>query len=581
MQHIEANPCVRFEEGDETAAFLTELDSRVGVLSNKPGSGKSIVVLSLCCQPCPTKNELAVVSSTGFARIVSKRNFYQFQVHEVRANLIVASPSILHQWVGYLSNFQGLTYLEFNKRSTLPAWETFLQQCNSVRVLLVASDTLQRIQAYLPRVKFDRIFFDEIESLTFPRVQVSEIHSNFMWFVSATPFGFLGNNGRLLSTPFRREYPNGFAEYLRSRVDFIWLPPAAARKFVVKVSDQEVDDSLNLPEYVISDCRVALSAALRLVQGVINEGMMMNLLHGDRVREAIDVLLSRASAEFAVVPASNQLTLAEVASLWIQTKIDNLQREVDMVSVNAPLDEAEAQRQQCALQSLNHQIEELRSKKNSLLTRIQESDSCIICLGEEVEQPIGVKCCGQVFCLNCIRRWAVRTPSCPNCRAVISGNDLLVPTKKRSAGEMASAETSGGSSSAEQYFARSKLDALYKIFEFPSNDKVLLYLSSDEDARAASVKHALTQKGIAVFSLAQRGSLTSEDILNRFRERAGKACLLVNSFRHSAGFNLQFVDAIVMYQRMSDYEKQIIGRGMRPGRTAPLRVYRLLYPETA
>ena len=70
-----------------------------------------------------------------------------------------------------------------------------------------------------------------------------------------------------------------------------------------------------------------------------------------------------------------------------------------------------------------------------------------------------------------------------------------------------------------------------------------------------------------MFGLTTVGSMK---VIEKLRDSTTKSCLIV---QHSAAdFNLQIVDSIIMYQRMGGRETQIIGRGMHPGRTEPLKV---------
>jgi hypothetical protein len=116
---------------------------------------------------------------------------------------------------------------------------------------------------------------------------------------------------------------------------------------------------------------------------------------------------------------------------------------------------------------------------------------------------------------------------------------------------------------------------MLKALEYSTRS--LIYVTSDSTNNIANIEAALRDNGFQVLKVIGLTSSGVMKVMDKLRNTEGKACLIVSSIQHSAGFNLQFVDTIVMYQRMHDREAQIIGRGMRPGRTEPLKVYRILY----
>ena len=55
--------------------------------------------------------------------------------------------------------------------------------------------------------------------------------------------------------------------------------------------------------------------------------------------------------------------------------------------------------------------------------------------------------------------------------------------------------------------------------------------------------------------------------------------LLLNASHYGAGLNLEAASHVVLMHRMdADLETQVVGRAQRLGRTAPLRVVRLVHP---
>jgi hypothetical protein len=587
------------------------IESRVGILANKPGSGKSAVVLSLCSAPCSTKNEMITTTGNLYYRKVDSLHTDRANKAQVVANLIICNPKLLMQWAGYMKDFNYPAYVITNKTKIPNTYEDFVKICKTNRVIFLSSASLQGLTSYIDRIWFDRIFIDEIDSMEFPGCSGLKFFANFIWWVSATPLTIMSNIGCN-----RRGVGAMFKEYLVTMTCFHQITDSL-RLFTVRCSDEEIDACIALPPYTIEDIFVPQSTALRLTQGIIEDQRFQNFLRGDRLDQAISLLNGTGTTTIA--------TLAEAATAWMDANITNLQAELEYVQKTVmPIGSKQEEQKLERMASIAARLHEAERKKGILLERIAASTDCMICC-DGLTNPVATKCCTQAFCVVCIKAWLAQKPSCPNCRARLDeSKDFLVKApemkkqapvavddegsssanatteatakkekggaKKRKAGDMlsaASAPSSTSSSSAAAAAAtvavvaaprerpRTKIAALLQVLE--NSQRSLIYIECVGDDTTTRIKASLEEKGIKVLSLAGHTATTCMKIIEQLREATTKTCLMVSSIQHSAGFNLQFVDTIVMYQRMGDRETQIIGRGMRPGRTEPLKVYRILY----
>ncbi len=617
------------DEEKENDDQYPEVESRVGILANKPGSGKSAVVLSLCAQPCATKNVLRESKGEHYYSIKQSNHYHKDKI-EVLTNLIICNPKLLLQWSGYMKNFHLPYYVITNKNKLPKNLEEFILLCRKNRVIFLSSSMLHLLgtitfqpttngtttgttsgkscdntgfsyhsyrKNYLfDRVWFDRIFIDEIDTMEFPKCSNIQFHANFIWWISATPMPFLKNIGCN-----RRGVGAHFKEYLVN-LSLFNKKNEAIPLYTVRCCDNDIDACIALPPYIINDIIVRQSTALRLTQGIIDDNNFQNMLRGDRLNQAISLLnINGMNSTIA--------TLAEAATLWMDTSIANLSNELQYtMNQVVPIGTKQEETKQERIYQLQQRLNESLRKKDLLLERIASSHDCMICL-DGLTNPVATKCCTTTYCVICIKGWLTNKRSCPNCRAIIDeSKDFLVKNsesscdnkevkemnnvqgkkksitqanKKRKAGDITEDTTSGtGSSSSttnatEREPPRSKIEALLRVLE--NSQRSLVYIECVGDDNTERIKTSLNENGIKVLSLAGHTASTCMKIIDQLREAKTKTCLIVSSIQHSAGFNLQFVDTIVMYQRMGDRETQIIGRGMRPGRTEPLKVYRILY----
>ena len=119
-----------------------------------------------------------------------------------------------------------------------------------------------------------------------------------------------------------------------------------------------------------------------------------------------------------------------------------------------------------------------------------------------------------------------------------------------------------------------KKEALVKFLK--ANDKARVLMFSGYDASFSGLETTLLEEGITFATV--NGSLGRiNKLLREFK--AGKYNILfLNARNMGAGLNIESASHVVLFHKMSsELEKQIIGRAMRLGRTAPLDVVHLLH----
>ena len=537
MRQIEANPTMVSEK--KKYSKTVSVTSRVGMLTNKPGSGKSAIVLSLCETPCVTLNDLVSCSCNGFSnRVYSDPSEV---IHKVKTNLIIVAPKLVDQWQSYLKQFDSLRAMVLRK---VPEdWTEVLTILNQYQVLVLSVNVLHQWKPFVSTLCFDRLFFDEVDSLEFRQLQdMLVLHANFIWFVTATPLLLINQKCQVakrtrLDEPLQNRH---FKGYLQNLTNF--FSHDVRTYFIVKCSDSVIDDALKLPAYTIENIEVPKSSAVRLLQDVMaDHPLLQECLHGDQLPEAIS-LLQTTTGE----PMKN---LASAATAWLETIRRNLESERIFVESSIPLTEQQGQDRLKRLDTLTAALDANRLKQQTLVERIRESPDCSICR-EPLTNPLMVKCCCQIYCFECLDLWIKQKANCPMCRSEVKIGSVKTVSKK----------------------IKATVDLLTT-----KSHKSLLIITKTSDGQAQTVKEALEAANIQVYGLTGLTSSRCAVTIQAFMESPDKGCMIIHSTLESAGFNFPFVDTIVMYQDMKDREAQIIGRGMRPGRTGPLQVFRLLY----
>ena len=130
-----------------------------GIMKDKPGTGKTYVVLSLIYE----------------------------SIQQNKTNIIVVPQNIYSQWILSIENFsKNLSYKKFiNYENIIMLYNdpSLLKESN---VILTTSSYYHIIATTLEslNIKISRVFFDEVDSIS--NVISTKINSDFIWFVSAS-----------------------------------------------------------------------------------------------------------------------------------------------------------------------------------------------------------------------------------------------------------------------------------------------------------------------------------------------------------------------------------------------------------
>jgi hypothetical protein len=153
------NRCIEIENNNE-----------YGIMSDRPGTGKTYVILSLI-------------------------NYFK---GNNKKNIIVVPQNIYTQWINSIEKFsKNLSYIKFVNYDNILSLYNDSNILSSYDIILTTSSYYNIIATTLVslNINVDRIFFDEIDSIS--NIICTKINADFIWFVSASfninYLGYYGN----------------------------------------------------------------------------------------------------------------------------------------------------------------------------------------------------------------------------------------------------------------------------------------------------------------------------------------------------------------------------------------------------
>lgn len=436
---------------------------------------------------------------------------------------------------------------------------------------------------------FQRVFFDEANSIKLPRCQM--IMAKFHWFVSSSmdelmfPSGTYGRGIRYTGFLKKTLEANTFSSV--KNYNFV-------QDMYLKNTDAFVENSFRLPDPIIETIECFTPQELRALQNITNPEVMQALNAGD-IESAVSLVGCRVVSQQSIsgmVLHKLKESLHQICTT-IERKTQRLTRlriELDIFKDNKREEErylqetgaedSEALQQfqesiashknvirntEASLVKFQEKRAQYQMKIDSLSERISNltSKTCPICT-DNVTNACLTPCCKNAFCFQCIATSLRFSQRCPLCRTRIEQKNLTVV-----------AETAvTPASEVEEERLPKKMEALLHIITSKEQGRFLVF--SEYENTFNTIMQKLEENNISFSKLnGSTGRVTN--IIHKFETGVIKV-LLLNAKYYGSGLNLQSCTDIVLYHRMSsDLEKQIIGRGQRPGRTEPLKVTYLTY----
>jgi hypothetical protein len=525
MNYIEQKGCI--ETKDKT------IETNIGILSDKVGSGKSFMVIGLICHNKITKEYPMIINGCKNICVKIKVN------NIIKTNLIIVPHGLVNQWSNFLKisklKFKSVnknTDIQFSDMDNIENYDVILLSANKYYNFMSKNDPSFNLT-------WNRIFIDESDSINIKNF--NGIFANFIWFITATPYNLRHS---------LKHMPKYYFKEISYSLDIF-------ADIFVNNNDEFVDASMNLPEYnkyiIICDT----PHELRIVSKFIPRHVL-DMINAGNSDEAIKMLNYNVDTNENII---------EVVTKNIKNKLYNYEIKLEALNKMKITNKEEHSKK---LENITKEIIRCKNRLDSIKKKIMGIDNevCSICISE-MTKPVLLNCeCKGMYCFECIILWLDKKNTCPECRNNISKNDInVIDNEKKEKKEKE-----------EKKEKKTKIDELGKILERNKKGKFLIF--SVYDATFTKIVEKLNDQKLR-YSVLKGTSDQISKTINKF-EKGEINILMLNAQYYGSGLNLQMATDIIMFHRFnSQLEKQVIGRAHRLGRKEALNVHYLLYDNEA
>lgn len=550
---------------DELSSYIR---SRIGIICDKVGAGKSYVVLSLVLDDTPISVEPMIKSYYNGLVVTSAVQHKPV----INTNILVIPHSLCSQWQTYITNFKpDLSYLMIHRNRHFVKFDD--TNISEFKLIVVTCTMYARLADYLSQqnVVVRRVFYDEVDDMNCQ--SESHIESEFHWFVTASyenllyPRGHTSYNSDISryienATGFKHRgfLRNMFGELISS------MGPSVFRRLFLKNCDAYIHSSLHLPDLTsqIVECRALM--LIHVLDGLVDR-QIIQLLHANDIQGAIKL-----------ISAGHQQSEDCIISILISKLQRQLKNTIISIQYTDMLVYENEEEKHTELQALTVKKVELERKISFIHERIRETNTCPICY-EDITNKCVLNCCSNAYCFKCISYWlGTKQPAerkCPFCKACVTIQDNLyvvdntITSVVEHHADIEMEDTRLISPSNDKF---KNLEGILKTVGF--DKKYLIFSSYDNTFQ--TVSEMLTKMGIKYSYLKGNGYII-RNIVDAYKNGTTQV-LLVNTKHYGSGLNLENTTDLIMFHKFdTDIEKQVIGRANRYGRTEPLRVWYLLH----
>jgi hypothetical protein len=552
--------------------------SRIGILGDHVGSGKTLVALSHIALTC-RQEEMTYKKciSDGYQREHTFSIENMIVSPEMGATLIIVPHILYRQWKTAIEKQTTLKCFFCASKRDLGKTSIVSDIINSDCVLV--SNTLYRYFDELCRdadIQWKRIYVDEVDSMVMP-FNRSPLKAAFIWFLTAT--------WQNLVVTFNHYYPNiimnenlplepEYEQYVQQtlgnykRTYFVsyrffenYMTGNANRYYqVLRTRKRFLDESLALP---------AFSRRYIMCEAPAEEVAVRQFLT-PQIREMLNAGNSGGALRALGVKEESETSLAEAV---IQNMQKDLLRAEQTLEFKRQLEYASNAAKEAAVLALEKKIHSLKTQLNSIKERLElnSKGDCPVCydsLAEEI--PVLLQCCNNFICSKCVLTYMTgqqtNRVACVWCREPINLDRLTAISKKKPKHLLVSDKKPG------------KIDSVIKQIKEKPDGKYLLFCKYNDIF--TKIERRLSEENITTEILQGNKDMIAGAI-DRFRRGESKV-LCLHSDLQCAGLNLEAATDIFILHKMDiTTEQQIIGRAQRLGRQASLIVSSFLYPDEA
>ena len=559
LHDIEHNDGIKYKVNNIENVCYTDS----GLICDKVGAGKSLVVLSLIMEkPLLYFQQMSCTKNNSTYSICKMKDTKESTLN---INIIVVPHNVFKQWEEYINLYTNLSvFLIYNKK-TYEKFEKLTEEYlkNNKLLFLVSSKRYNNFTELLntkvlhnsygigagPITKVSRVFFDEIHSINIPNCQ--SIESNFYWFISSSikDMKYISNYGFI-----RNKIESIFPYYYYNDDDEL----KDFHSILAKNSDEFIDSSLKIPEYIVEVIRCKLNKLYSVLGNTISQKVKDMLFAED---------MNGILQEFGIETSSKKNILSLVTS--------NLEKDLKNAKLEKEYKEkysfsSENTRKE-AMKNINNKILSIQIKIDDLKERIFGSNIDPIS-HEDIKNPVIVPCCKNKFDLKTLTEYFQYTsvPICALCRKKINLSEMIHIGKDKEK-IVKDIEYVTKKFISEEHSKMENLEWLLSN-KVDINDSLLIFSDYEPNQSINTVLKKVNRSDLSTI----KGTInTISSLIKKYKEGSIKT-LFLNATHSGSGLNLENTDTIIIMHKMSsDMEKQVIGRAQRLGRKTQLKIYKL------
>jgi len=547
------NSMITLEKGDIKIKDNILLNSKIGILGDCVGSGKSLTILALISSNKNTyisKN----ISSYGC------NNIQILSTHDgiiKNTTLIVVPHSLVKQWEDYIKQYTKYEYIKINNKKSYDAYEA----TKNYDIILISSTLYNEFIFNFnnKNIQWNRVVFDEADTINIPSCSYPK--TNFTWFITSTIQNLLFVNGYYYITSeqarfprYKRIYLNGVKKngYIKETCKNITPECDVILPYIIiKNKNEFIKKSFDIHEPNVNYIHCKNLAILSILDGVVNNEILSRLNAGD----------TDGALEMLDCNINTKKNIIEHVTSDIQTKINNLNQELNFLNSLTYSRSYDIEQNNKKKEQVIKDIDRHNDNLNNIKLRIDkfEDNFCPICI-DTLETPICcLSCCKNLFCMKCITLALQRKEECPLCRSYVTNDSINVIHEK----------------SVKNINNRpSKTDVLLKIVKEEKSKKILIFSSYENTFNI--IETILNNNNISYSKLS--GNYNHINYKLNLYKNGSLNILLLNSQNFGTGLNLEKTTDIIFYHKMNkDLEQQVIGRAQRFGRENVLNIHMLCY----
>ncbi len=550
---------------------VQKLFSKYAVLGDPDGVGKTLMILGHISQmafenidPPEPYTQLHKESSSflfSTTNILSENNLNA---------LIVVPHTIYRQWQDIITEYTSLKAVFLKSQRDLDK-EDLIEKIELSHLVLVSntlySNFLNVVEFHRPNQMWNRVFFDEADSLKIPQ-NCKKPNAKMYWFVSSNFENLFFSKQIIASQPLRQipeELVQTFHPELKKIVqkllqnhpcvkvmqseshyyfNDIFSSTHPLRGYtVIRCTEQFLNISLQLPPLIRKTIVCETPFTHHLISNIIPQNVEQMLQAGD-IQGALEHLGVGQQTPITIVDAITQLREKEIERL--ERKLLFLQSENYSSQ---------------AIQSVEEKIKKFQDQLKATQERLKNlpKDTCSICFDPGTNSVV-TPCCSKLFCASCILEWMTRMPKCPLCRESFHPSSLI---------------QIGEEVKQSPFFTKKprKYEALLNLLEENPSGKFIVFGRYDNPF--LQIQSKISEKYSV--GILQGNKDVIANMLQDF-EKGNTKVILMNSKSVSAGLNIPTATHLVFLHKMdSDEEKQILSRAHRLGRTTPLECITLTH----